>query len=55
MGFRVKIYVVKTADGKYFAGFDPTKGKANFVEDARFSKKFTNNIELIKSKYLLCK
>ncbi len=42
----VSLYVVKTADGKYFAGFDPTKGKANFVEDARFSKKFTNKFDI---------
>jgi len=42
----VSLYVVRTSEGKFFGGFDPTKGRANFVEDARLGKKFTNKYDI---------
>jgi aconitase A len=42
----VSLYVVKGATGLYFAGFDTTKGQANFVEDPRFAKTFTNKYDI---------
>lgn len=42
----VSLYVVKNTNGKYFAGFDSNKGQANFVEDAREGKKFTNKYDI---------
>lgn len=42
----VSLYVVRTPEGKFFGGFDPSKGKANFVEDARLGKKFTNKYDI---------
>jgi aconitase A len=42
----VSLYVVRTPEGKYFGGFDPSKGRANFVDDARLGKKFTNKYDI---------
>lgn len=42
----VSLYVVKSADGNYFAGFDAEKGKANFVADPLAAKKFTNKYDI---------
>jgi hypothetical protein len=42
----VSLYVVKGADGNYFAGFDASKGKANFVDDPRKAKTFTNKYDI---------
>lgn len=42
----VSLYVVKGADGSYFAGFDAEKGKANFVGDPLTAKKFTNKYDI---------
>ncbi len=42
----VSLYVVKSANGSYFAGFDATKGQANFVTDPREAKKFTNKYDI---------
>lgn len=42
----VSLYVVKGADGLYFAGFDTEKGKANFVSDPLGAKKFTNKYDI---------
>ena len=42
----VSLYVVKSTDGKYFAGFDADKGRANFVADPRAGKKFTNKYDI---------
>ena len=42
----VSLYVVKSADGSYFAGFDAGQGKANFVADPLGAKKFTNKYDI---------
>lgn len=42
----VSLYVVKTGDGAYFAGFDATQGKASFVTDPLAAKKFTNKYDI---------
>ena len=42
----VSLYVVKTADGSFFGGFDAGKGKANFVVDPVAAKKFTNKYDI---------
>jgi aconitase A len=42
----VSLYVVKSANGSYFAGFDAAKGQANFVTDPREGKKFTNKYDI---------
>ena len=42
----VSLYVVKGVTGSYFAGFDATKSQANFVEDPRRAKTFTNKYDI---------
>jgi hypothetical protein len=42
----VSLYVVKGADGSFFAGFDAEKGKANFVSDPLSAKKFSNKYDI---------
>ena len=42
----VALYVVKGADGSYFAGYDSEKSRANFVTDPREGKKFTNKYDI---------
>ena len=42
----VSLYVVKTADGSFFGGYDAEKAKANFVADPREAKKFTNKYDI---------
>ena len=42
----VSLYVVKGVEGNYFAGFDASKGKANFVDDPRKAKTFTNKYDI---------
>lgn len=42
----VSLYVVKSANGSYFAGFDSTKNQANFVENPILAKKFTNKYDI---------
>lgn len=42
----VSLYVVKSVDGTFFAGFDSSKGQANFVVDPREAKKFTNKYDI---------
>jgi hypothetical protein len=42
----VSLYVVKGADGSYFAGFDTEKGRASFVADPLSAKKFSNKYDI---------
>lgn len=42
----VSLYVVKSVNGKYFAGFDASKGQANFVDNPKFGKLFTNKYDI---------
>ena len=42
----VSLYAVKTVDGAYFAGFDASEGKANFVTNPLEAKKFTNKYDI---------
>lgn len=42
----VSLYVVKAVNGKYFAGFDASKGVAGFVDDPRQAKTFTNKYDI---------
>lgn len=42
----VSLYVIKTADGNYFGGFDPSKDRAVYVDDALCAKKFTNKYDV---------
>jgi len=42
----VSLYVVREANGTFFAGFDPVAGKASFVNDPTQAKKFTNKYEI---------
>lgn len=42
----VSLYVVRGADGSFFAGFDASQGKANFVDDPLSAKKFTNKYDI---------
>lgn len=46
VGTTVSLYVVKTGNGGYFAGFDPSLGSARFVSDPRQGKKFTNKYDI---------
>jgi hypothetical protein len=46
MNTTVSLYVVKGVSGNYFAGFDTAKGQANFVEDPRKAKTFTNKYDI---------
>lgn len=42
----VALYVVKNADGQYFAGYDTTKKQAAFADDPIYAKKFTNKYDI---------
>lgn len=42
----VSLYVVKGANGSYFAGYDASKKQANFVTDPLAAKKFTNKYDI---------
>lgn len=42
----VSLYVVKSGNGQYFAGFDVDRCRATFVDDPRFGKKFTNKYDI---------
>jgi len=42
----VALYVVKSVNGNYFAGFDASKGQANFVDDPRAGKVFSNKYDI---------
>jgi len=42
----VTLYTVRTADGKFFGGFDAKKGESTFVDDPRAAKKFTNKYDI---------
>lgn len=42
----VSLYVVKSVNGNFFAGFDAEKGKANFVVDPLSAKKFSNKYDI---------
>ncbi len=42
----VSLYVVKSPNGSYFAGYDAAKGQATFVADPRAAKKFTNKFDI---------
>lgn len=46
--FEHSFYIVKTDDGKYFAGFNPDKGESEFVDNPLAAKMFMgkNNIKL---------
>ena len=46
LNYVVSLYVVKSPDGQYFAGFDVERGKANFVTDPKAAKKFTNKYDI---------
>ncbi len=39
-------YAVLTAEGKFFAGFNPEEGKADFVENPLDAKLFSNKYEI---------
>ena len=42
----VSLYVVKSVNGNYFAGFDASKGQANFVDDPKAAKRFSNKYDI---------
>ena len=42
----VSLYVVKSVNGTYFAGFDSGLGRANFVTNPCEGKKFTNKYDI---------
>lgn len=42
----VSLYVVKSATGDFFGGYDSTLGKASFVSDPLKAKKFTNKYDI---------
>lgn len=42
----VSLYVVKSGNNQFFAGFDVENRRASFVDDARFAKKFTNKYDI---------
>lgn len=42
----ISLYAVKNSTGVYFAGYDAGKGKANFVEDAKYAKLFSNKYDI---------
>jgi hypothetical protein len=42
----VSLYVVVNSSGKYFAGFDSSKGMANFIDSPKLAKKFTNKYDI---------
>lgn len=42
----VSLYVVKTANGDYFAGFDASKGAAVYSTDPLGGKMFTNKFDI---------
>ena len=42
----VSLYVVRSASGTYFAGFDSSKNRANFVDNPLHAKKFTNKYDI---------
>lgn len=42
----VSLYVVKSANDNYFAGFDSVKGEAAFVVDPILAKKFSNKHDI---------
>lgn len=42
----VSLYVVKTADGSYFGGFNAGEQKASFVSNPLAAKKFTNKYDI---------
>lgn len=39
-------YAIQTADGKFFAGFNPELGKADFVDNPLDAKLFNNKYEI---------
>lgn len=39
-------YAVKTADDKYFAGFNPETNSPNIVEDVKSAKMFSNKFDI---------
>ncbi len=39
-------YAIQTNEGKYFAGFDPKEGKADFVDNPLDAKLFSNKYEI---------
>ena len=42
----VSLYVVKSANGNFFGGYDSSQGKATFVSDPINAKKFTNKYDI---------
>ena len=42
----ISLYVVKTTNGTYFAGFDTAKQQASFVENPIEAKIFTNKYDI---------
>ena len=42
----VSLYVVRSSEGTYFAGFNSGQGKSVFVEDPLAAKKFTNKHDI---------
>lgn len=42
----VSLYVVKGANGNFFAGFDSAQNKATFVSEPINAKKFTNKYDI---------
>lgn len=42
----VSLYVVKSANGLYFAGFDAGQSKPTFVDEPCAAKKFTNKYDI---------
>lgn len=42
----VSLYVVQTATGQYFAGFDASKGAAQYATSPINGKKFTNKFDI---------
>jgi hypothetical protein len=44
--YKVSLYVVKTAENSFFAGFNREKGEASYVADPRGAKMFTNKFDI---------
>jgi aconitase A len=42
----VSLYVVKSSNGHFFAGFDSAQNKATFVSEPINAKKFTNKYDI---------
>lgn len=44
--YTVSLYVVKTGEDSFFAGYNPEKGEGTYVADPRLAKMFTNKFDI---------